>query len=144
MRKKFPVLVITAYDQDIEDQYNLYREAEAYRNSEFKDYCKWASTDISNYRSPVPDNFIELYRNAITEKVKEWGRFDGKDDIDFDIKVVDNSLVKVYLTRYKTYTFENPSNPFTIFLEDMYDTEGYYQNNPPIDLHDVDDSDLFI
>lgn len=142
---QFPVLVITPYDQEKEDRWKLMDKADDFRDHDFKDYCKWAATRISKWDAPVPDNFIEIYRAAIFELFNDSieHKFDHI-DIDFDIELVQTDRypkVKVYLTKYATYEFEDRYNPFEIWLEDMFDVSGEYQDD---NLPEIDDSDLLI
>lgn len=139
--KKFPVLVITPYDQEKEDRWKLIAKADDFRDSDFKNYCKWASTKISSWNKPVPDNFIELYRNAIFELFNDSIEYKiDHIDIDFDIEINDNK-VRVYLTKYGSYEFDDRYNPFEIWLDDLYDVSGDYSNYKG---NSLDDSDLFI
>lgn len=142
---QFPVLVITPYDQEKEDRWKLIDKAEDFRDHDFKNYCEWAATRIGHWNKPVPDNFIDIYRNAIFELFNDSieHKFDNL-DIDFDIELEETDRypkVKVYLTKYDTYEFEDRYNPFEIWLEDMFDVSGEYQDD---NLPEIDDSDLLI
>ena len=69
--KKFPVLVIDVYDQDIENENKLIQSAYDFRDNEFQRYCRWAATEIGGWNKPVPDNFIELYKSKIVEHIQD-------------------------------------------------------------------------
>jgi hypothetical protein len=125
--KLFPVLVVTPYDQAVEDRWNLISEMNQFKDDKFEKYCQWASRNISDYKSPVPDNFKELYREAIVQEAKDLDK-----DIDVEVEVVDDGdyhYAKVYLTRYKTYEPEYLTEPVEIDLNSLFDTEGFYSNN---------------
>ena len=141
--KRFPVLVIKPYDQELEDRWKLIEKAEDYRSHGFKDCCDWAAHRISKWNKPAPDNFIELYRGAIFKIFNESiEHVIDHIDIDFDIELEETDRypkVKVYLTKYGDYELEDKYNPYETWLEDMYDMSGEYEDYP-----EVTDSDLLI
>ncbi len=145
--KKFPVLVIDVYDQNIENENKLIQAAYDFRDNEFKRYCKWAATEIGGWNKPVPDNFIELYQSKIAEHIQDSLAYKLGDikniDMDIEIKEVeDHPKVKVYLTQYNDYEFDSLSNPYEIWLEDMFDVAGEYQDQEDFKLSDEDIADL--
>ena len=147
----FPVLVVIPYDQEKEDRWKFIDKADAFRDDEFKRYCKWAATKISKWDKPVPDNFIELYRDEIFKVFNDsfLHKYEYI-DIDFDIEIAEvegHQRVYVYLTKYSDtdniYEFTDRYNPYWTWLDDLYDVEGQYQDTPNTDDIDLD-SDLFI
>ena len=145
--KKFPVLVIDVYDQNIENENKLIQAAYDFRDNNFKKYCKWAATEIGGWNKPVPDNFIELYHSKIAEHIQDSLAYKIGDikniDMDIEIKEVeDHPKVKVYLTQYNDYEFDSLSNPYEIWLEDMFDVAGEYQDQEDFKLSDEDIEDL--
>lgn len=145
--KKFPVLVIDVYDQNIENENKLIQAAYDFRDNEFKRYCKWAATEVGGWNKPVPDNFIELYHSKIAEHIQDSLAYKLGDikNIDMDIEieeVEDHPKVKVYLTQYNDYAFDSLSNPYEIWLEDMFDVAGEYQDQEDFKLSDEDIADL--
>ena len=145
--KKFPVLVIDVYDQDIENENKLIQAAYDFRDGEFKRYCKWAATEIGGWNKPVPDNFIGLYKSKIVEHIQDSLAYKLGDikSIDMDIEieeVEDHPKVKVYLTQYNDYEFDSLSDPYEIWLEDMFDIAGEYQDQPEFELSDEDINEL--
>ena len=143
--KKYPVLVVTAYDQVKEDRYNLIDEAYRFLEDDFDKMCSWGANAVSDWKSPPPEDVEEKIREAIITTAQDF----NKDiDVDVEIKEVEgHQMVIVYLTRYKTYEFEMWSNPYKEWLEDLFDVEGKYINPTPdinnLDLDDLD-NDLFI
>ena len=145
--KKFPVLVIDVYDQTIENENKLIQAAYDFRDNEFKRYCKWAATEIGGWNKPVPDNFLELYHSKIAEHIQDSLAYKLGDikniDMDIEIEEVEDHLkVKVYLTQYNDYEFDSLSNPYEIWLEDMFDVTGEYQDQEDFKLSDEDIADL--
>lgn len=145
--KKFPVLVIDVYDQDIENENKLIQSAYDFRDNEFQRYCRWAATEIGGWNKPVPDNFIELYKSKIVEHIQDSLAYKLGDiksiDIEIDIDDVEgHSRVRVYLTKYNDYEFDILSDPYEVWLEDMFDVSGEYQDQQPSELSDDDINDL--
>ena len=146
--KPFPVLVVSVYDWDIENRRKLIRAAQDFRDNGFKDICKWAATKISDWRKAPPEDFIDQYRNAISEYINN-GVFTGfVDNINFEVDVQELDgwhQVYVYLTSYGDYEFPGYSNPYTTFLEDLYDMSGdtaATEDTSDTGLSDIDFLDL--
>lgn len=143
--KKYPVLVVTAYDQVKEDRWNLIDEAYRFLEDDFDKMCGWGTNAVSDWKSPPPEDVEEKIREAIIVTAQD---FNNDIDVDVEIKEVEgHQMVIVYLTRYKDYEFETLSNPYKEWLEDLFDVEGKYVN-PTLDINNLDlddlDDDLFI
>lgn len=144
---KYPVLVIDVYDQDVENEYKLLQEANDFRSGEFKRYCKWAATEIGGWNKPVPDDFIALYKHKIIEHIQDSLAYKLGDikSIDMDIQIDEvegHSRVRVYLTKYNDYEFSNLYDPYEIWLEDMFDVSGEYQDTQDFELTDEEINEL--
>ena len=129
---KFPVLVVTPYDQEKENRWKLQDEANNFRFYRFRKYCENAEADIWGKTSPVPDDFIKLYHDAIVRKASDSG-------ISIDVEVVVDEVdgfhrVLVYLKSYNGYEFEQLSEPYTTWLENLYDVDGEYANMDDVEL----------
>ena len=139
---KFPVLVITVYDQVWEDEMNLRREASDFEDHEFKDICEEASDNIANWKMPPPDNLEKIYRDEIIATAKEQGY-----DIDVDVELREregHQQLQAWICRYKDYQYEVLSNPYEVWVEDLYDL-GQYDTSSDIteDLDNIDISNIF-
>lgn len=140
---KFPVLVITIYDQVWEDEINLRREASDFEDQEFKDICEEASDNIANWKMPPPDNLEKIYRDEIIATAEEQGY-----DIDVDVELREregHQQLQAWISRYKDYQYEVLSNPYEVWVDDLYDTGKTIETKKfdDIDLDDMDISDLF-
>ena len=124
-KKQYPVLVVTPYDQELEDRWNLQKEAYDFKEYDFKKACGWAARHLSDYKSPVPDNFVDSLAAEVIKEVKNMWFVDIDVDVDIDV-VEEHQQVKVYLTKYKSYEFEVESDPYTVWLADLFDVDGYY------------------
>lgn len=156
---KFPVLVVDVFDYDIEQENKLVAEYHRFRDYAFYDICQAAADDISSWRSPVPDNFTELYKNSIIDMAKTYDE-DTPYDIDVDVNIIDmdtDPVVQVNVTRYGSYVLDGYDAPYQIALDDMYDVYGKHNTDSnsykgipddeldalldDIDLDDIDLSD---
>ena len=147
----FPVLVVTPYDTELEEKNKEITLANNYREGEFQRYCRWSAIGLSDWYSPVPDNFEQLYREAIISKIKDSLEFKVGDitDIDVEVEVDDNNgnpKARAYLTKYNDYAFPTLTDPYVVELSEMYDVNGEHENTKSFDddSNDIDISDLFI
>jgi hypothetical protein len=134
---KFPVLIISVYDQEREEQTKKQEEAYDFRNKNFKDICKSATFKLMDI--PVEDaksyDLIETYQDCIYKACKDW-LLDV--DIDFEIEI-EGDLVKVWLTEYDGFDFHHYwGEPFETDLEDL--KYKLYEFDPDWDpiKHDLD------
>ena len=136
--KKYPVLVVTVYDQVKEDRWRLVDEAYEFLEDDFDKMCSWGTNAVSDWKSPPPEDVEEKIREAIIITARDF----NKDiDVDVEIKEVDeHQMVFVYLSRYKDYEFDGKYHPYKEWLEDLFDVTGQYSNINSIDL----DKELFI
>ncbi len=141
---KFPVLVVTINDQAWEDFVNLRCEASKFEDYGFKDICELAADSISNWREPPPDNLEELYRNAIIATAKNQGY-----DIDAEVELRihdEHQQLQAWISRYKDYQYEVLSNPYEVWVDDLYDMGQYdmYQRiSEDSTSDDINIDDLF-
>jgi len=123
---KFPVLIVTVYDQDIENKHQTMEDCSYFEKWYFNDICDEAADNISDWHNPPPEDFIDQYREEIIKVASTFAEDgDGPFDIDVvvEIETVDDKpQVRVYLSRYNTYELPTISNPYTIWLDDMYET----------------------
>ena len=84
----------------------------------------------------IAETVEEALEKAKAELFAELG-----EDIDFDIDIQDvegHPRVEVYLTKYNDYEFPDRYDPFEVWLEDLYDVTGQYQDKTPSDIDDLD------
>ena len=140
---KFPVLVITAYDDEVEEenkQLYLYNRFNRYY---FDDVCQQAADNIADWYAPVPDNFVDLYRSEIIDVAKT---FDDEESFDIDVQVEianieGDDVVQVFLTRCGGYKPNATEQPFQILLANMYNINNDHQ---PSDSSDWDIPDEWL
>lgn len=149
---KFPVLVITAYDPEREAQIKFLREVAAFQEERFPHICGYVGHHLSDWKSPPPEDFTEQYREGIIKEAADYFKII---DVDVEIKDIEgHPRVYVYLTSYKdrfgdrTWNAEVLSDPYKIWLDELFDIEGVYADRPEFtitedDIDDIDIADLF-
>lgn len=143
---KFPVLVIRAYDQKIEDEWKKIGELDDFTQHLFKHICNDAADDIVRKYPSCPDNFTELLHDEIIEVAKTYYSDESYDiDVEIDTDIVDGyHRILIYVSRYFDYVPEVLSNACELWLENLYDLDEVINSNLPDDPEDdVDISDLF-
>ena len=148
---KFPVLVVTPYDQAKEDLHKIMDECYNFNRFTFSNICKLAAANIADSTSAPPDNFTELLRNEVIEEAKVYDDEKEYDiDVEIDTDIIDGyHVVYVYLKRYFDYAPKVLAEPTELWLENLYDmgsSESSDRNPTPTaddDLGDLDISDLF-
>lgn len=140
--KKFPVLVVTPYDQDIENRWN---DMDDYRRfikyGAFREVCQKALDDYIDYDQgmEMPADFDKSFRNAV---ISTASTFEEGYDIDVVVEVVDNNgkhEANVYVTRFGTYDIPKDylDDPYVIGLDYIYD---FGEDSPAEDTSDWVDS----
>ena len=143
---KFPVLVVRAYDQKIEDEWKKIGELDDFTQHLFKHICNDAADDIVRRYPSCPDNFTELLHDEIIEVAKTYYSDESYDiDVEIDTDIVDGyHRILIYVSRYFDYVPEVLSNACELWLENLYDLDEVINSNLPDDPEDdVDISDLF-
>ena len=142
--KKYPVLAVTVDDEAWEAEIQLRREESDFERYDFSEICKAAADEISDWKSPPPDNLPELLRNEI---IKQASNFEHEDEYGYDIDVEieetiedDRKQLLIFLTRYKTYELPVLSNPVILWVEDYFDTGDH--SSYEIDDSSLDDLDI--
>ena len=139
---KFPVLVVTVNDQDWEDFVDLRREASSFEDNDFKDICEEAANNISNWREPPPENLEQIYKEAIIAVAKNLGY-----DIDAEIEtreVDEHQKLFAWISRYKDYQYEVLSNPYEVWVDDLYDMGQYEMYSKHASDESISDDDIDI
>lgn len=137
---KVPWLEIQPYDMDRYNEAKLAREASDYFNWSLGDVISKADRNISDWESPVPDNFETLFAREIEKCAAEDGH---NIEVDIEVREVEgHPKVAVYLLSYDGYELP-ASRPHEKgpWLEDMFDIDANSDSNEISEL-DLDDIDL--
>lgn len=115
---KFPVLVISVYDQEREERDKKVKEAYDFRHNRFKDICESATFKLMDIPVDKAESYdlIDTYQDCIDAACKDWMLGVS---IDFEIEV-EGDIVKVWLTEYDGFDFNHYfGEPFETELEDL-------------------------
>lgn len=149
---KFPVLVVKAYDQKIEDEWKKIGELYDFTQHSFKHICNDVADDIVRRYPSCPDNLTELLHDEIIEAAKTYYPDEPYDiDVEIDTDIVDGyHRILIYVSRYFDYVPEVQSNPIELWLENLYDLEDRELSDEEINAglpddpeDDIDISDIF-
>lgn len=143
---EFPVLVVTAYDQKIEDEWKKINEMDEFIQHSFKHICNDVADDIVSKYPSCPDNLTELLHDKIVEVAKTYYPDEPYDiDVEIDTDVVDDyHRILIYVSRYFDYVPTYQSNPVELWLENLYPadiSDEQINENLPDDPEDI--SDIF-
>ena len=124
--KKFPVLVVSPYDQDKEIRWNDMDDYRRFiRYGTFREVCQAALDNYIDYDQgmEMPADFEESFRNAVISTAADYE--DGY-DIDVRVELVDNDGIheaNVYVTRFGVYEIPEDSldDPYVVGLDYIYD-----------------------
>jgi len=131
---KFPVLIVTAFDEEREARWKLIDKVNNFRRWKFKDICKEAVDTLADWQSPPPPDFLDLFKNEIISIAKQQG-YDI--DIELDQEELDGyHRVNVYLTRFGDYIDEHRMEPVEFWLENLFDMDA---QSSELSLDDLDD-----
>jgi hypothetical protein len=110
---KYPVLVVTVYDQSIEDEKRLWGEISQFEQKEFRKIVDYLESHIANNYHTPPDNLEEIAEQFIQGEIDYYNdNAEDPVDITFKCKVEnitsDEQRLCVYLTGYNGYKFDDP------------------------------------
>lgn len=137
---KYPVLVITPYDQELWDEQKQMEEVYDFMNYELRHAIEQASENLADWDEPVPDDIVDQMKAEIESIVKKEGY-----DIDVDCEIYNDDRIITYLNRYNNITLEEPiCSTANAWLENMFNLE--YSDEIDIDkeFEDLDIDDLEI
>ena len=135
---KFPVLVVTVYDDAVERENQIFRDYLDFRDHDFREICQEAENELSDWYGPVPDNFETLLHNKVIEIAKTH---DADIDVTVETSEVDDChRVDIFIDRYFDYDSSDRYEGQTLWLENMYDVKGERNSRTyqQADLSDVD------
>jgi len=141
---KYPVLVVTPYDQELWDLWRLLDDIRNFERYEFKEVIKEAEDELSDWSEPVPDDIAEQMHNKIDEIADRLGY-----DIEVECQVNDyqgDLRLDVTLTSYQGHVIDSaqPSNA-SPWLGNMFDMDENKSDEEIDELLDgLDDSDFEI
>ena len=155
---KYPVLVVTVYDQQLEDEKKLWQEIIRFEQKEFRNIVDFLESHISNKYHMPPENLTSVAEEFIQSELDYYQETE-KDypEIGFVCTIEEypegDKRLCVYLTSYNGYAIEDPdmmqNSPWfdNMFDYDAQDTES--DDDLAIDLDadelvaiDDDDSDI--
>ena len=134
---KFPVLVVEPYDIDRWHESKFWQAVQDYKRYDFKDVIKEASERVSDWDSPVPDNFEDIFRKAIQESAMTA---EEPHRIDVEFKIEDGSVF-IYLSEYEGRKVDTNSYDERVWLEDMFDWKADDSDDGE-HVADVEDFDI--
>lgn len=148
---EFPVLVVTAFDQELEEMNNArYDYSRFIRYGTFDDICRQALDDYIDYSDSMemPQDFTSSFSKVV---VSTASNFEEGYDIDVIVELVEDANkheANVYVTRFGVYEVPRDSldDPYVVGLDYIYDfgEDSYNTNKSTITPHidDIDDIDL--
>lgn len=110
---KYPVLVVTVYNQSIEDEKLMWREISQFEQNEFRKIVDYLESHIENNYHTPPDNLEEIAEQFIQEEI-DYYNDNAEDPVDITFKceveniTSDEQRLCVYLTSYNGYKFDDP------------------------------------
>ena len=142
---KFPVLIVKVFDTEWDNQIKAQRAFNDFNEYTFPKICKHAANNISDWRNPPPDNFVDQLKAEIIKSAQLFGE-DTIIDVDIEINEREgHPLVQIWLSDYGAYTPTNLTDPVDIWLEDLYDLSGGTTSSDkiqPKDIADLSDDDI--
>lgn len=137
---KFPVLIITVYDQDVERENRLFRNYYDFVTYEFEKVCLNAvSEELYNW-TEIPDNSVkeDILLSTLQDKIIKYAKTykDGFDiDVELQLEKVDGlHQLNIYLTYFDGYDSSDRYEGCDFILED-------YMDITPVEPDNLDDID---
>ena len=148
---KYPVLVVTVYDQGIEDRNKIWKEIYSFEHHEFRDIVDYLESHISNKYHFPPENLIEISEQFIEGELNYYT--DGHDrpyDITFECNVIEypdsEKRLGVYLTGFNGYDIKDPDMmPNSPWFDNMFDYDESaksFEDSYDYNLNDISDKEL--
>lgn len=152
---KYPVLVVTVYDQQLEDEKKLWKEISRFEQKEFRNIVDFLESHISNKYHIPPENLTSVAEEFIQSELDYYQETEEDyPEIGFTCTVEEypegDKRLCVYLTSYNGYTIEDPdmmqNSPWfdNMFDYDAQATESDDDLDIDLDvdeLSDIDDDD---
>ena len=133
---KFPVLIITVYDEEAENRWRTYNAMRDYERYDFKKIVNQADAEISDWDMMPPPDVLTQFEQAIVEAALNPEDPDiDSNNITVEAEAEDrnnNIRINVYLTSFNG--LEEDRNAFSkvsVWLDDMFDL-----SESPFDAND--------
>lgn len=146
---KYPVLVVTVYDQDVEDAADFREEVRTFKRKCFEDILEYLEHYIArNYHVP-PENLTEIATKYIQDELESYNEFNDT-DYNAEFKCVINEYpteirLCVYLTKLNGKELDSPELIQTSpWFDNMFDYEEDQEQTKSVDdyLNDLSDEEL--
>lgn len=129
--KEFPVLVVTAYDNDrfeLDKQFEAMREFERF---DFKQVVQSAQEDLSIWESEPPPDILTQMKDVVEQKA--FVDYSANITVEVECKEVSGGIrLYIYLTSYNGVEEErNAYSTQWVWLDDMFD-----MSDPTFDVSD--------
>ena len=133
---KFPVLIVTVYDNEREVVAENFRKMRDYERHDFKNIVEQAAENISDWGNMASPNILSQFEQAIIAEANNPHDADIEaNDITVDIEAVDhngNIRINVYLSSFNGYDEDhNAMSKVSVWLDDMFDL-----SESPFDAND--------
>lgn len=133
---KFPVLVVTAFDDEYEAQVDNFNKMRDYERFDFKKVVEQAVDEISDWDNMAPPDILSQFEKAVIAAALNPADSDiDSNAIDVEVEAVDKNggvLLKVWLTSFNGYEEDKWAGSHTdVWLDDMFDL-----SESPFDAND--------
>lgn len=133
---KFPVLVVTAFDDEYEAQVDNFNKMRDYERFDFKKVVEQAEDEISDWDNMAPPDILSQFEEAIRQAALNPADSDiDSNNIDVEVEAVDKNggvLLRVWLTSFNGYEEDKWAGSHTdVWLDDMFDL-----SESPFDVND--------
>lgn len=143
---KFPVLVVTAYDQDVERRNQMFRDYCDFRDHYFDKICDTAVYDELSNWTGLPDNSVEtdIMLDILKDRIIECAKtYDPAEEFDIDVELQlddDGSqhILNIYITQFDEYDTSDRYEGCQLILED------YISPSDTSQLDDLSDTDSIL
>lgn len=124
--KKFPVLVVKAFDDEYEAQKQNFDNMRDYERHDFKMIVEQAKDEISDWDNMAPPDVLTQFRTAIIKAALNPEDPDiESNNIDVEVEAEDRNggvRLHVYLTEFNGYEEDRwAGSEVTVWLDDMFD-----------------------
>ena len=160
---KYPVLVVTVYDDEVECKENQWKKFRTFCRNVFDPILNDLETHLSHKYHFPPENLAEIAESYINGELEYYyagyDDSDGLYDVDFDCKV-ESSLdggeyLAVYVTEFDGQPFNPPRQMLATGFDELFDYDGsatdnegdgYTLSDEEIDelIDNLDDDDLSV
>jgi hypothetical protein len=142
---KYPVLVVTVYDQNVEDEQKLWKDIHKFEHGDFYNIVEWLASHISHKYHVPPENLVEIAEKFMQSELDYYK--DSEEDfptVEFTCTIWDygesGKRLCVYLTSFNGYDIDDPdmmqNSPW---FDDMFD---YVESTLDSDDFELSDDEI--